>query len=250
MKIFPGENEKIITVAIVAFCGGALLGLGTEIDDKLAEILLPTVATLAAAFFGARYAFALQNNKREAEIALNRVEAGNRAIFQLANIYTKVCNFRDQFIEEHRKSTIRCVAIKPAIGLGQPIEIDFDSLVFLLQSKDPNILAELYQFQSMVYSAYELILSRSNLHAESVQPRLEEEAASDPEHRVDTNKIRDILGERTYVTLVQNTDDMIESVDAVIADSDVLVKRLRRLLTQLFPGHVIIDFKKRNNTGQ
>lgn len=243
MNIFPGNNEKVITSIIIAFLLGAGIILISNIEEDTSKIILSTIATLAAAFFGAYYAFSLQNQKQLEERNHLQVEAGNKAIFNLINTYNKFCNFRDQFINEHRNSSIRYVAILPAVGMTTFKEIDFDSLAFLFKSEERNILAELSMFQTEVQSTLAIIKERSDLHVNTVQPKLED-AASGPNKEIVLEEIRDILGERTYVTLIQGTDQMIEFTDIVIEDSERLIEKLRNILKDIFQDHVIVGMEK------
>lgn len=243
IKLYTLEHGRTLTIAASSFFLGAIIMLVVRIDEKIAEIIFSAAATLAAAFFGAKYAFSLQNKKQENEQISKRVEAGNRAIFKIVNIYTKFCNFRDQFINEYRNHPLRYLAIKPEIGMDVPNEIDFDSLSFLFQSKDPNILGELSLFQAEVQSTVSLIKSRSDFHMRIVQPKLEA-AGKEYDDLIPIDQIRNILGTQTHITLVQNTNQMIEFTDGIISASWELIEKLRSLLKEMFKGHLIIGFKR------
>jgi hypothetical protein len=249
MKIFPGDNERTITVAIISFCVGAVLIMVGGVGDELSEVLLPAVTTLAAAFLGAKYAFSLQNRREENDLTEKRIEAGNRAIFKIVSIYHQFGNFRDQFINPFRDHPFRYIAILPEIGMREIPEFDFDSLGFLFKSKNPNILMEIYQLQSGVQSNFDLIKIRSDLHRGLVQDSINEFGRKNNGH-VDMSKISEILGDKLYTTLVRSTDDMIEFTDNILSDADRLIHELRKILKALFPGHIIIGFEKLNKASQ
>ncbi len=243
MDIFPGKNEQVITSTIIGFLVGAILILTVKIDNKILEILLTGITTLAAAFFGAKYAFILQNKWRKNEETKRNVESVNKTIYHIITHYNKLVNYRDQFINEFKDSEIRHLAILPALGMGSYKEIDLDSLSFILKTKYRNILLELSLYQSEAYATFEVILERSNYHSSRIQEALEK-ADLDLNQGATIQQLNKALGPLKYTTIIKYTDQMIQSTDSLIKSSEVMIEKLNKISKEMFKGHAIISMKK------
>lgn len=139
-----GDTEVVLM--IVLFFAGAFLAAFAEDISLLPFVntLTAPLATLVAAFFGAKYAFKLQAKQKQEETDRLNVEAGNKVIFQLIRLYKKFSAIRNQFIEEHRNNPGRRYFIMPIAGLeiNDP-HINYDSLSFIFNSGELSILDEL-----------------------------------------------------------------------------------------------------------
>ena len=81
----------VIALLAGVVVGGLLVAFSTEFPDvPYAGFFISALATLAAAFFGARYAYKLQSDAAKREEMKTRVEAGNRAVFELVRIYNQI----------------------------------------------------------------------------------------------------------------------------------------------------------------
>ena len=115
-----------------------------EMLTKTIEILAASIATLAAAYFGAKYAFSLQNEKEKRASDATDVKAANSAIFELARTYNKFLAIKKQFIDEHRGKAERHLMIMPVAGMSwEPPKFNYDTISFLFRSSDPNLLGTL-----------------------------------------------------------------------------------------------------------
>lgn len=233
-----------ILAAFVA--GGFLVALSTEFPDvRYAGVSISALATLAAAFFGSRYAYKLQSEAAQREEVKTQVEAGNRAIFELVRTYNQMLTIRKQFIDEHRTSEARHVFIMPMAGNVRPLSINFDELSFLFESDDPDLIGRLAMFQQEVAGTLDVIQQRSNLHVEHVQPKVEEiEKRDGPNVPLET--LERELGPRTSQTMRMLTDYMVEGVDGVIESGSTHVDELQRILKDKFPGHTVIGMSVPN----
>jgi hypothetical protein len=245
MSIFPSQHERSITIAIFAFVIGCVIGLATKLSQGELQVLATAGATLLAAFLGAKYAFNLQNRRIDEENIESNVEAGNASIFAIINNYQKFVNFRDQFINVYRDNRNRHIIILPAVGMSRYMQIEFESLRFMFKSKHVNLLSQLSLYQAEVESSLEVIQMRSELHSTSVQEKIEQ-AGLGNDDAIDLNEAERILGLRTYTTMLLLTNQMIDAIDRVIADSERLVPLLRKAMLDIYPGHAVVGMEKIN----
>lgn len=235
-----GDTEVILFVAFF-FTGVAL---GSILADASMEPYLNSVvsalATLAAAFFGAKYAFDLQEKKQLRDTALTQVKAGNSLISSLSRTRNKFVAFRAQFIKPHQDNPIRHYFIQPTSGVaGINLQIDYDALDFFFASTDPDYLGRLSMLEQEVISTIEVIMQRSDFHYHQLQPAIERiEKSTGP--KVTPEQIDQELGTRDAQVLCMITDQMVESVDRVIEWTETLAQEANRTLNQLYPGHQVI----------
>src|SRR5690606_31428625 len=102
MNIFPSENEKIITTALVAISSGFILGLiaGSEITDT--NVLITSLATLVSAFVGAWFAFRLQDRAKRRKEIESHVDKANELLFALFQKLNALKRFQIDSVEAWR----------------------------------------------------------------------------------------------------------------------------------------------------
>jgi hypothetical protein len=241
-----GDTE--VVAAVVIFIGGFSLGVAMNESNGISLIkdYLPSIATLFAAFVGARLAFAYHSAaEKEAEVRKN-VEAGNTAIFGLIRSYNTFINYKSQFLTPHQDSPIGFIEISPSVGFRRPDSIvDFESLSFLFASNKPNILGELSLIEAEILSTTDAIIERSNLHLNHVQVRLEA-AGIEEGGTYSLGQIEAALGARVSITLKNSTQQVIVGVDSIIERTDKLIEELNALLKELYKGHQIVKMQKLN----
>lgn len=211
-----------------------------EMLTKTVEILAASVATLAAAYFGAKYAFSLQNEKEKRTSDATDVKAANSAIFELARTYNKFLAIKKQFIDEHRGKAERHLMIMPIAGMSlDPPKFNYDAISFLFRSSDPNLLGTLSLVEQEIASALDLIKQRSAMHVDVLQPTVER-LSQRVGDKVTTRQIEDELGQRLAVTLKMSTDFMIQGVDSVLAGCMEHMTKIKSETDKIYPGHVVI----------
>src|SRR5688572_25946695 len=120
----------------------------SQIDyTAIANMLATAAVTIAAAFFGAKYAFDLQNRKAAEDEIKRQIENANLALFTLVRNHNFFLNVKGQLVGEFEDSPNRHHFIKPltAIGIDPPI-FDYAGLSFLLDV-DANLLFRLSVLQ-------------------------------------------------------------------------------------------------------
>ncbi len=240
MKIFPGQNEKLITAVIFSFLFGLIGGLATKLEAKE---FLTSLVTLFAAFAGAYSAFLLQNKKQEKELIASKVGSGNKAIFHIIRNYNTFGSYKKQYIAPFINDPGRFIAIPPNLGFVGHVDFDFDSLAYLFELDKPNVLGDLSIFQSEVESTIQAILYRNNLHLNAVRPALEKAGIIDGQN-ISKTEIDRILGERLAIMMEQNTDQMIEGVESILSKAELLIEELHRIHLKNYKGHKILKMEK------
>lgn len=238
-----GDTEVVLMI-VFFFAGAFFAAFAEEISlMPFANTIVASLTTLAAAFFGAKYAFKLQAKQKQEETDRTNVEAGNKVIFQLVRLYNKFGAIRNQFIEEHRNSPGKRYFIMPVAGLeiNDP-HINYDSLSFIFNSGKLNILDELSSFEQEVTSALDVISRRSEHHYNVIQPAIEKLEKTYGE-KVTLDQIDSILGKRESQIAAISTDNMILCVDTIMNYDKTIIK-LSNLMKKLYKGHTIIEMTK------
>jgi len=211
-----------------------------EMLTKSIEILAASLATLAAAYFGAKYAFSLQNEKETRASHSTDVKAANSAIFELARTYNKFTAIKKQFIDEHRGKAERHLMIMPVAGMSwEPPKFNYDSISFLFTSSDPNLLGTLSLVEQEIASTLDVIKQRSTMHVDVLQPAIEK-LSQRVGGQVSLRQIEEELGQRLATTLRMSTDFMIEGVDNVLAGCMEHITKIKAETDKIYPGHVVI----------
>ena len=104
----------------------------------------------------------------------------------------------------------------PTLCLNEnDIKLNIESLYFLLETDERNILGEVVIEEARYRGALQSINERSRIHREEVQPLIERagivEGGDYP-----LNEIENALGNRLYKTIQTSTEEMINAVDETI----------------------------------
>jgi len=239
------QGDKQVVLAI--FIGLLAFTLGVVSEGKSMEVsagsIIGPLVTLAAAFFGAWYAFKLHDEKDKRRRSESDVMAANRAIFEISRHCNRLATFRKQFLDEKKDEPGRDYLILPVAGFSwDPPSIDYDSLAFLFESSQPNLLTEISTAEQAIMSAVDVIRQRSEFHVEKFQPVVEElEKEFGPEFSVDL--IQKKLGPRNTQVLRMLTDYNYECVDSAISETEKMMEKLAEEVKKIYPDHVVISFK-------
>ena len=246
-KLFPSNHERTIFIAIVFFCVGMSIGLLPGLDTKT---IAGTVATLVAAFAGAYFAYkfnADREAKRKEEIDL---ASANRAIFTLIRAYNYIAGFNKQFIKPYKNSPEAYVAIQPSLGNSNPdLKLDYDSISFLISERKAEILTELTEFEELFAIFIEAVETRNHIHLNSVQPAMEN-AGFVQGSPVTLGEIDSILGDRTSSIMKGLTTELIDMVQRGEDQSEKLIKKLHKIIVEIFPGKNVVKMQKLNKQNQ
>lgn len=250
MKVFYSKNERNITILLLTFISGAVLGLLTKIEKDPLELIIPSLTTLLAAFLGAYFAFRFQNKKEEKKRYQANVEAGNRAIFTLTRIINELEVIKTQMIDPVRDREDRFLVMQPfLIPNYDDVKFDVESLTFLLNSKTPSILGELIVEETRFQQAINSLNNRSDLHRYQVQPMLEA-AGVKVGGKYLLQDIERALGQRIFMQIKHSTNELIDQIDKNRETAEKLMDKFIANLINIFPEtkFIMFDKNKKPNT--
>ncbi len=248
MPIFPSDNEKVITIAIVAFFSGVLIGIfvSTSIADQ--SILIPAIATLAAAFLGAGAAYKLEGNKRKREYEEKCLTHGNNVVFALYERIKALRLVQSQSINPQRDNPFKMISMLPTLNLSYPdSEFNIEQLMFILGTKHKQLILDLQTEKECFKVAFNIIKFRSELHFHHVQPAMEAGGIQEGGEYTRQQMI-DTLGERIFAQLEKATNDLIENVDNTIESSEAIKIRMVKALKDIFPNKTVMNFELHERT--
>lgn len=211
--------------------------------DPILQALLTGVVTLAAAFFGAWYAFRLNDNARKRLTLQDHVSAVNRALFVLGSHLNTLVSIQNQIIEPFRNDAAKFMSMRPAQPIGEDSpRVDLGSLEFLLETEYREMLMELQIEQESFDVTLQALNERSRLHLEVLQPRLASLGIAEyAEYRED--ELLEAIGRPLVLHMQRATDNAISSVDATLDSHTDLAERFHAAMKVLFPERKFIEFK-------
>lgn len=235
--------KRYFTYGVIFILGS---GAGWVLSGKFWNVFftsyVPALATLLAAFYGAKYAFQFQRDKEEKENKEKQILHGNLAIFNLTRMANTLYVYRRQFIEPLRGKPTAFLEMHPSLDLLEDdINFNVENLFFLLKADSINFVGELMVEKSRFQSALDAINDRSRVHRLEVQPTLEK-AGFVQGGNYTLEQIEEILGQRLYHTITSSTDQVINHVDETINSLKSAGGKLSSLLKGIFPGEQVISF--------
>lgn len=246
-KLFMKGDHQVIAAVVIFFIGTIF---GYLISDKPVAFSIndhiPALTTLFAAFLGAKYAFKLNSNKEKRDIQNRNIVAGNLAVFNMVRMLNILLNYQNQIIEPVRGKKLAFIEMPPTLHLIEDdVNMDFNSLSFLLDYDNPNILGELSIEKSKFKKAIDAINQRSQLHISRLQPILEQANLIEGGN-YSPSYLKEILGPQLYATMSQSTNQIIEHVDSTIPSMQEICKKLSDALKKIFPNEKIISLSIQN----
>lgn len=239
MKIY--RTITLGATFILGFAAGWLVE-GQKWDVFLTSYI-PSLATLVAAFYGAKYAFQFQKDKEVENNIIANVINGNNAIFTLGRMANKLAGYKRQIIDPIRNSPTRNLEMRPTQALEKDdIRLDIQNLYFLLEIEDRNLLGEIVVEEERYRNTIEAINMRSELHIREVQPRLEA-AGIVQGGDYSFEHIEKILGGRIYTSISQATDQVISHVETALASITMISDKLTSSMKKQYPSAIIINFR-------
>ena len=212
------------------------------------EYLLSAITTLGAAFLGAWFAFRLEDNARARQTVSHQVAAVNRGLFVLIRQVNSLQGIQKQIIDPTREHPYRFIAMRPSlhVSTGSPT-LDLDSMMFLLETEDRELLMELLVEQERFETALQVFNERSRLHLEVLQPKMKARGMLEgTTYTSDT--IRNVLGESFMLEMRRATDDAIEQVDETVKSNFALTSKLNQAMKKRFSKHTIIRLELRKSS--
>ena len=208
--------------------------------EFLKDLLLALVTAAAAwpvAYFAAKYAFKLQVDREKRKEDDDTVASANRAILRLIEARRNILAYAERLRSPHLTPRNQHFAVVPAASPVESLAVNLDSLVFILGSKDPNVLYALSSDIAEINSTIEFINSRDQLHSEFQRRTGDQFFGRDEE--IDIRAVEAAAGPFLTRVLRQMTEDMIEHIPEAIKASEGSIERLRAVTKEVFPTHKV-----------
>jgi hypothetical protein len=204
--------------------------------------ILPYLLPLVTSFLGAGFAFLLNDRAKARQTVRDQVAAVNRAQFTLLMQLNQLMLIQKK-IEPFRHHPFRCIAMRSLLPFRDKVlPLDVNSLSFLLETDERQLLSELLLEQQRFNVAMQALNERSRIHIDEMQPRIVAGIREEVEY-LDSQWI-EALGEPLYLKLKRMTDESIEQVDLSVDSCQVLVMRFHNVMKKRFPKHTIIQADK------
>lgn len=210
-----------------------------EIIVQISTAVVTTLATLAAAYFGAKFAFDFQNRKNSENEINATVKAANMAVFALMRSHHELTAIKKQYIDPNVDDEDRHFSILPSSSPVPHLDLSFNDLSFLLSSNNPNLLNDLALTQSEINATVDVVNARSKFHLTEFQPLLElhHQRLSQVS---DLAEMEEVIGIRVTHTLRSVTDSMVHNVGAALQILSNDADELYKITKSMYPTHGVV----------
>jgi hypothetical protein len=200
---------------------------------------IPSLATLIAAFAGSWSAFYLQDNKERRKEKIQQVSSINQALFSLVRQYQSLENIKIE-IAPFKEDKLRYINL-PALSTNefQDIKVKVETLNFLLDSTDPNLLMAITLEQDRFEMALKVIQLRSEFHIRELQTALTGTGIENGA-LLKLGDIRTRLGPRIADILINLTDQLYKHVYESSDSTLATLNRFYAYAKQTFPKEKFI----------
>lgn len=230
---------------ITAIAFGVLLGIVIAPYFGALSItsFFPAITTLIGAYAGAKFAFNFQNDREEKKLRRQNLLAGNFAINGIGRMINQLLNYEQQMISPFRNDPVAFISMPATTKLrDESLRLNFESIDFLLDCSDPNILGEISTRELKFFAVIDSIDERSNLHRNEAQHRLEDSGLENGQsHSI--KALKSMLGIRIHESLKNSTAQVIEGVDEALVQLRDTGEKLSEILKAEFPGQRVISLK-------
>lgn len=231
MKELKNPIALLVLILIVASFSAPF---GTPALAAFAKDFLPAVATLVAAYAGAFYGAKLIQDATEKEHRLRLIGAGARALFTMWRQLNLIAQFQEDVVEKYRNYAPAPLAMPPVSGLvNDNIRLDIDSLAFLLEFGQSDLLGNLCIAETRFIAAIDAIHRRSKLHSNEVQPKIESIIPAG--RNLAPDELRSAIGNRVFSLLVDQTREVISRTDDAVSTLEAVAIDLHSALKTIFP---------------
>lgn len=217
-----------------------IIGLLYFTDNLTLTSFGTALIALLATFFGALFAFRLNERKDESKEQARRILALNRAILVLGAQHNEIRTIlRD--VDAYPELILRALQMNAAMPVQSlRLEQRLDDLLFLLESSDPNMLFELHLEQIRFDQALETVRLRAKFTADVLHPEMAQHQLRGK--LVTEEMLRSILGELVFESAVNMTATMTYHVRGSNESLPTMQKKLRAMAKDLFPEQKFITF--------
>lgn len=207
------------------------------------DLITNGIITMAAAFAGAWAAFKLEHNSRKKDREDGEVAAGNRALFTLVQIWSKLKQYQGEIVEGYRARPDAWLNLP----VGPPVQdgaliFDMKDLSFVLEAS-PSTFQMIFLEQDRFRLAAHIIQQRSELVLSEVFPRMSAAGLSLGEP-ITAGEMEKLLTVGITQQLRVFTEGIIKNVDEDVISSHETFEKLRTILKDIYPKRKFVNFPK------
>lgn len=220
---------------------GASTGSSADIADFL-QFLLPAVAAVAAAFFGAYFAFRFQNQKAQEEKITSQIDAINRTMLVLGQMKPELLQYKNQVIGPYVDKPLRAFSMRPSNMVNwSHLALNSDTLSFLCETDYRQVPMTVGSTNTLFHKAALTINQRTAHHIDVVQPLMAKVA---PLGTPLTNELIERgLGVDQKILQESHTDNMILYVQDALKAIEKCVKELEAASKDLYEKGRTVTFQ-------
>lgn len=222
------RNELFFT-AILAVVLWIFVPHGLAAKD-IGTAILTGISTL----IGALYAFRLSERKEQEGERARRIHALNKALFFVGRQLNAVQYIREEVspYDTNEKRLFGCKAAMPPDY--SDLRVNFESLSFLLDSPDPDLLLRLSVEQDGFHQAIRAISLRAQYFVDQFQPAVM--ASGILPGPITLNDAREKVGPLVFDSALNYTTSMFMALDEALPRLQKVLVELEGLSRQLYPG--------------
>lgn len=229
-----------VVYPVSAVSAVAIIGLLYLTDNLTLANFGSALLALLGTFFGALFAFRLNERKDADKERSRRISALNRAILVLGAQHNEIRTIVQE-INEHPEPIARAFHMNAAMPVQSlRLEQRLDDILFLLKSSDPNILFELHIEQIRFDQALETVRLRAKFTADVLHPEMAKHQLKGK--YVNERMLREMFGELIFESAVNMTHTMTYHTQGSNESLPALQKKLHALAKELFPGEKFVKF--------
>lgn len=206
----------------------------------VADLIVSSLATIAAAFAGAWAAFRFEDRSRRKETVDRHVAAANRALYTVFNLWNILAQFRKEVIDPVRGRADTWLNMPATVASGYGLtSFQADELAFLLQTDYAQAYTDLLLEEQRFAIAMELIRTRSQLILSRVFPRMAAAGVAVGGQLTENDIVR-IVGIDTVHELKPVTESIVSHVDEDVQSLRVVHNKLRAAMKGIYPKKDIL----------
>jgi len=230
------RRSEIIFMVIFMVILWSFAPKGISAKD-IGVLVLTGISTL----IGALYAFRLTERKEKNEERSKQVHALKKAFFIVGRQLNAVQSIRDEIApySTPEKRLFGCRAAMPPNY--SDLRVDFESLSFLLDSENPDLLFRLSVEQDCFDATMRAISLRAQYYVDQFQPAW---VASGIMPGIITQEDARIkIGELVFDSAAYYTESMFEALDKSALGLQRILDEFRDFSTRLYPGEKFLRFR-------
>lgn len=232
------NNERLLWV-LAGFMGGIIFNFFSYefSGTKWIEVGVISVATLAAAFFGAKAAVSYQEESQEKVANRHDLVSGNLALNKLI--------LMRRLLQTHQVNINRYLICYPndfmsippeLVGSGSDITIDTDRIAFLFDSEEQSLVGNIDIASIRYHATLRSIRLRGTFFHDEILSKFEKEDISSA--KCSPEKFVEVAGYKKTMTLQKHTEDMKNALTENIPMLTKTISKLETVLEKRFPGKV------------